>query len=181
MSNNTSKKRDPLLLTAKIGTIMVRSVLAICIVAIGVAGVLSVVDPDLLAGHLKVTVEAVSLNEVTGGIVFLCLIGLISLGLMYDFTVRLGQVIDTVGKGDPFTLENASRLRRMAWLAIAIQLVGIPATLLSSWLTTQIKDDALQFSADISLTGFALAIVLFILARVFRKGAEMREELEGTV
>jgi hypothetical protein len=33
----------------------------------------------------------------------------------------------------------------------------------------------------ISFGGFLLALVLFILARVFRKGTEMREELEGTV
>ena len=31
------------------------------------------------------------------------------------------------------------------------------------------------------LGGILLALVLFILARVFRKGAEMRAELEGTV
>ena len=29
--------------------------------------------------------------------------------------------------------------------------------------------------------GLLLMLVLFILARVFRRGAEMREELEGTV
>jgi hypothetical protein len=33
----------------------------------------------------------------------------------------------------------------------------------------------------LSFGGVLLALVLFILARVFRKGAEMRAELEGTV
>lgn len=177
----STKKRDPLLLTAKIGTVVVRAVLVAAMIAIGIVGAVSIIDPGLLAGHVTVSVEQVSLNEVRGGLLVLCLVALVSLALMYDFTVRLGQVIDTVGMGDPFTLENASRLRRMAWLAIAIQLVGIPATLLSTWLTTEMKDDTFEFSTDISLTGFALAIVLFILARVFRTGAEMREELEGTV
>ena len=31
------------------------------------------------------------------------------------------------------------------------------------------------------LTGFLIVLVLFILARVFRHGAAMREDLEGTV
>ncbi len=135
----------------------------------------------MFAEHVKVSVDQVSLNEVRGGILVGCVLALLSLGLMYDFIVRLAQVIDTVGVGDPFTLENAARLRRMAWLAIIIQLIGIPATLLSTWLGTQLEDNSIEISSDISLTGFALAIVLFILARVFRKGAEMREELEGTV
>lgn len=177
----SKSKRDPLLLTAKIGTVFARVALVIGMIAIAVAGALSVVAPGLFAEHIKVTVEQVSLNDVTGGIVLICLIGLVSLALMYDFVTRLAQVIDTVGIGDPFTLENATRLRRMAWLAIAIQVVGIPATLLSTWLGTQLEDDTLELSTEISLTGFALAIVLFILARIFRKGAEMREELEGTV
>ena len=33
----------------------------------------------------------------------------------------------------------------------------------------------------ISLAPLGFAVTLFILARVFRKGTEMREELEGTV
>ncbi len=33
----------------------------------------------------------------------------------------------------------------------------------------------------ISGNGLLLMLILFILARVFRKGAEMRAELEGTV
>ena len=32
-----------------------------------------------------------------------------------------------------------------------------------------------------SLTGLAVGLVLFILARVFRQGAAMRADLEGTV
>ena len=32
-----------------------------------------------------------------------------------------------------------------------------------------------------SLTGILMVLILFILARVFKRGAEMREELEGTV
>ena len=55
-------------------------------------------------------------------------------------------------------------------------------------LTNNLDPEVAQFpheelTADIefSLTGVLLALVLFILARVFRHGAAMREDLEGTV
>jgi hypothetical protein len=34
---------------------------------------------------------------------------------------------------------------------------------------------------DLPLAGLFLALVLFILARVFREGTRMREDLEGTI
>ena len=90
-------------------------------------------------------------------------------------------MIDTVGRGDPFTLENAARLRRMGWLAIIVQVVSLPLAMLATWLESNVEKGSFQLDSDISLTGIGLAIVLFILARVFTRGAEMREELEGTV
>jgi hypothetical protein len=38
-----------------------------------------------------------------------------------------------------------------------------------------------DFDFGVSLGGLLLALTLFILARVFRQGAAMREDLEGTV
>ena len=40
---------------------------------------------------------------------------------------------------------------------------------------------SISVDADFSTNGLLLALVLFILARVFRTGAKMREDLEGTV
>jgi hypothetical protein len=39
----------------------------------------------------------------------------------------------------------------------------------------------MHFKADVPLAGLFLALVLFILARVFREGTRMRDDLEGTV
>ena len=65
------------------------------------------------------------------------------------------------------------------WLTIAIQLLAIPVNGIGSWLESAVKQATVGFG--ISLSGFLLALVLFILARVYRRGAEMRAELEGTV
>ena len=48
-----------------------------------------------------------------------------------------------------------------------------------SYLASQFKDATSDFG--ITLDGILLAVILFILARVFRQGAAMREDLEGTV
>ena len=44
-----------------------------------------------------------------------------------------------------------------------------------------VPSENLKVDFDFTLTGLLLAIVLFILARIFRHGVEMREDLEGTV
>jgi hypothetical protein len=53
--------------------------------------------------------------------------------------------------------------------------------LLSTWLKPQLAEGAFGLHSDFSLSALGLAIVLFVLARVFRQGAAMREDLEGTV
>lgn len=41
--------------------------------------------------------------------------------------------------------------------------------------------DDTGFDGDISLSGWLLALVLFILARLFRHGTNLRAGIEGTV
>lgn len=174
-----SAKHDPLLVTAGVVTVLVRIGLVAGMVALGIAFAVTVVGgarPDWVQPGVQV-----SLDDITGAVLVVTMATLISLGLAYDFTSRLASIIATVGRGDPFTLDNAARLRRMAWTAVAIQLVGVPAMLLSVWLKPLLADGRFHLTSDVSLTGFGLSIVLFVLARVFRRGAEMREELEGTV
>ena len=43
------------------------------------------------------------------------------------------------------------------------------------------QDLDISIDASISLSGILLVLLLIILARVFDRGAEMREELEGTI
>ncbi|UUX99000.1 hypothetical protein [Sphingomonas sp. J315] len=54
---------------------------------------------------------------VTAGAAMLVLI----LGLGIAFIRTLIRIIDTVGDGDPFVPENAERLGRMGWIALALQ------------------------------------------------------------
>ena len=66
----------------------------------------------------------------------------------------------------------------MTWIALAIQAISIGAILLSVYLGGREPEIDASMGA---VTGTLMALILFILARVFRVGTEMRSELEGTV
>ena len=175
-------RKDPLLMSAKVLTIIVRIGLVIGMIALGVgmAGI-AAVGTGWVPDNVQIEFGIGENSDAVGAAVLAMFGGLIALGLSYDFVAKLAQVIDTVGDGDPFTIENAARLTRMAWLALAVQIVSFAAGLLGTWAEEQFDQGDLSIDMDMSLTGIALAITLFILARVFREGARMRDELEGTV
>lgn len=112
------------------------------------------------------------------------LVGIAIVAMLFVFFGALRRIIATVGEGDPFAPANANRLSLMGWLMLGVQLALIPATALGIQLA-RYADEAedMHFTVDggMDLTGILLVIILFILARVFRHGAAMREDLEGTV
>ena len=105
------------------------------------------------------------------------LLAIVAMG--WRFLVLLRRIVDSVSVGDPFLPANGERLRQMGWLTLAAQVATIPAAVIGRWVSHLLEDA--DFDFDITLGGLLLTVTLFILARVFRRGAEMREELEGTV
>jgi hypothetical protein len=172
---------DPLLTLARVGTIVVQIALLIGQIALGIALAATVMAAY---GWLPDDAQIEFNNEIGTSLGFagVAIFGaMVALGLMTFFVVRLRQIIDTVGAGDPFVAENATRLTQMGWLALGSQLISVAITLFESTIRANVPQDSFEIHSEASLTGFGLAIVLFILARVFRKGAQMRAELEGTV
>lgn len=90
----------------------------------------------------------------------------------------LTRIVQSVGEGDPFAAINATRLRNMGWLALGFQLIALPVIFLEARMD---EISGQPSGIDLDLGGFVLALVLFVLARVFERGAEMRDDLEGTV
>ena len=112
-------------------------------------------------------------------------IGVLTLAITFLF--QLTKIINSAGEGDPFVRINAKRLRMMAYVTLAIQGVLVVLTITFSVLQGklgELKPDSeltLQSDLDVSLTGILMFFILIILARIFERGADMREELEGTV
>jgi hypothetical protein len=177
------RPKDPLLTAARlvIGFLMI--VLGIGIAAIAIA------IPALLLNQEKVLAEFAEKGaavgpEIFGAIVIamLCLAGFLALAIW--FLALLRTIVNTVAEGDPFVPDNARRLARMGWIVVGTQVVTIPAMAMLLWIAEALKEaEGYHIDADGGVSGGAivLILVLFILARVFRHGAAMREDLEGTV
>jgi hypothetical protein len=117
-------------------------------------------------------------NDLTPAFVALIGTGVALVALAWRFLLLLRRIVDSVAS-DPFIPKNAERLRQMGWLTLAAQAVTIPAIFISAWMSALLDD--VDFKFHFSLGALLLALVLFVLARVFKRGAEMRADLEGTV
>ncbi len=167
--------KDPLLTAATVATVLARIALAIGMIGLSAALAAAVFRPDLLATPPIIGIGSGKQDDIPGASLAIVALTIAAFALLYDFAARLARIVATVRHGDPFTLANATRLNRMAWLAMTVQTINISQTLMSAYLPSN------GMNTPLSLTGLVVGLVLFILARVFRKGAEMREDLEGTV
>ncbi len=105
--------------------------------------------------------------------------GLLYLG--WRFFRAMQAIVRSVGYGDPFVSANADRLTEMAWIALAVHVVAIPVAGLGLYIARLAGEQPGKIEAGFDFGGILLILTLFILARVFRKGTEMREDLEGTI
>ncbi|GGC33787.1 hypothetical protein GCM10011371_21500 [Novosphingobium marinum] len=178
--------RDPLLAVAKGLLLFLMAVMAFAAV------VCLVVIPAIWIFQSEVAIELAEKGADFPTSQFLLAVTLILalaaglLAMLFRVFQLLKRIVDTVGEGDPFVPVNAGRLTSMAWLVLAIQVITIPMAGIGIWIlnvTEEIRDkgDTVVMEGGVDMNGLLLVLVLFILARVFRKGAEMREELEGTV
>lgn len=121
-------------------------------------------------------------GQMAGGIFALTLIVGIMLLMLWQFIRRLRQIVETVD-GDPFVRANAQRLREMGWISLLAFIPMVIFVGVGNWFNTLIGDAGHQVHIDggIDMGQIVLILLLFILARVFEHGADMREELEGTV
>ena len=107
------------------------------------------------------------------------LLGLVTIPLNYFILKRLVAIVETVRAGDPFVAANAYRLRAIAWLLVALQLLGIAIGAIGKAVSTPAHP--VHLDAGFSINGWLAVLLTFVLARVFAEGTVMREDLEGTV
>jgi len=106
-------------------------------------------------------------------------LGLIVIPLHYLVLKRLLAIVQTVRAGDPFVAANAARLQAIAWMLVALQLLGLVIHEIAKRISTPAHP--VNLDAGFSINGWLAVHLTFLLARVFAEGARMREDLEGTV
>ncbi|HEX4178128.1 MAG TPA: DUF2975 domain-containing protein [Rhizomicrobium sp.] len=110
---------------------------------------------------------------ITGGVICIALAA-----WMFILTAR---IIDTGSHGDPFVTVNADRLNHIACLLLAVQVVGFAVDALMNLFPPNITRNVSVGYDGFSAAGILAALLIFVLAQIFRHGSEMRAELEGTV
>lgn len=174
-------KGDALLVAARVLVVIIIVVLILCMVAIGIGiGVLLTVGQDALVGRIARAGAPDEAFWVTiGGFALVA----IAIHFAARFFTTLHEIILSVDKGEPFDPANARRLRRMGWLGIAGQLMLFPIGAIVAWLAPYLEKLGERVDLDLGLDPAAilLILILFILARVFERGAAMQTDLEGTV
>lgn len=171
-------KPDALLTIARIVIVVVQVLIVIALVGIFIGAA------AVIFAHGEVSAALAEKGAAAGA--YWAILGALGLGaavlmLWERFVVTLRHIVDSVGAGDPFAPENAERLSRMGWMALAVFALSLPLGALSGWASSVSETGSLDIDFGGGSSGLALALVLFILARVFRHGAAMREDLEGTV
>ena len=169
---------DPLLGFARLALTFIMGVLIFAMAAIAIA------VPVLGIWHKEVTGALVADGAPANAIWLIIALIAMTGGMLYLaflFMRNMKRIVDSVAEGDPFNPVNAARLTRMAWQMLAIQIAAIPLAITAVYLTRLTEGSESDTLHGFDVNGIVLVLTLFILARVFRKGAEMREELEGTV
>ena len=175
---------DPLLLIGKIAAIFMQAAMAFG--AIALVGVLVAIPfaQGAINAELRAELADPSVSLPLLPLIGVLLIGLAMVAMLFVFFDKLRRIIGTVGEGDPFVDQNAKRLSAMAWLMLGVQLLTIPAAAFGIYLlefADQFEDTNVSVDAGMDMSGILLVILLFILARIFRHGTRLRDDLEGTV
>ena len=125
-------------------------------------------------------VGAVAVHEsMVAGMRAIMVIGIVGTPIAYVVFSRLLRIVESVRTGEPFTLDNAGRLRTIAWALLGLELLHIFVVAIASAVST--KQVPLRINGNFDLTGWLAVLLLFVLAQVFLEGTRMREDLEGTV
>ena len=176
-----SIRKDPLLGAARVLIVLIQVlvIFAMVMIGIGIGALLSVQSAQITAKIAETGAPSGAYWLLIGAMALVFVL----LSLAFRFFRELTGIVNSVGEGDPFQIENADRLTRMGWLSLGAHGLAFVLAALSSWSAPYLEKAGhnAEFGFDVEITGVLLTLILFILARVFRRGAEMREELEGTV
>lgn len=106
-------------------------------------------------------------------------VGLIGVPIAALILGRLAQIVRTVRMREPFTAANAGRVQAIAWGLLGLQVLHVAVAAIAASIATD--KTPLKLGGGGTITGWLAVLLLFVLAGVFREGAAMRDDLEGTV
>lgn len=116
---------------------------------------------------------------IVAGMRAIMVIGIAGAPIAYVVFRQLLRIVESVRRRAPFSVENAGRLRTIAWALLALELLHVGVVAIASAVST--PEVPLNITSDFHLTGWLAILLLFLLAQVFLEGTRMRDDLEGTI
>lgn len=86
---------------------------------------------------------------------------------------RLLAMVETVRSGDPFVPENATRLYTIAWCLLGSQVFELAFGAVAAVMNAA----GSSIDWNLTLNGWLAVVLLFVLARVFEEGTQLRDDL----
>ena len=148
------------------------------LLAILVLLIASIAAPDWTFTALGVAPDAPA-SGIRGSMRLLMLLGIAGAVVAHVALGLLLAIVDSVRCGDPFVLSNARRLHSIAWWVLGGELLHLAIGALASFALSPAQP--LDIDWTFSFTPWIAVLMLFVLARVFEHGAQLRSDLEGTV
>jgi hypothetical protein len=179
----TDRPNDALLRFGKVLALIIQGLCALGgAIALLLIPVLILASQNMLPGSLGADGSSIT-GQSLPVVLAIPLLMAVSLAALFRFFGKMRTIIVSASEGDPFIPENAGHLNAMGWLLLVHEVVALLVGELRVYTANLVDEQAgntIEYS-PYDLDGVLLVIVLFILARVFRHGAAMREDLQGTV
>ncbi|MEJ2411018.1 MAG: DUF2975 domain-containing protein [Novosphingobium sp.] len=163
--------QDPLLVTAVV--VLVTALIGVAVtMAAAFAGLVVTMTTDSPVGR--------ALSDPAWDPVAAMILALVALSVIAGGIGNVLQIVASVAARNPFERANAGRIERLGWRVAELWAIGW----IARWLDVPVGGAINGFDISVDLGGgntLAFALVLFVLARVFRHGNRLQDEVEGTV
>lgn len=107
------------------------------------------------------------------------ILGLTTVALVAALAWHAIGLVRAIGSAHPFHDRSVEGLQRVATLAVALQIVGLLGAVLDLPVGGDINGFAVGGAP--SANGLLLTLLLFVLARAFRRGAALHRDVEATI
>lgn len=101
-----------------------------------------------------------------------------------SITFLLRRVFDSLARRQPFVVENARRLKLIAFLLMVSPLLSFIKDILGDWFVRSYflnNHSAFVLKTDFNLMMLLAGLVLLVVAEIFNLGAKIKEEQELTI
>lgn len=142
------------------------------------------IDPATVGGYrLKVDSATLLIEDPDAGQRIAAMIPMVVTTLVVGIaSTLLWMIARSIRKGDPFHRSNA---RRLMWAAVVVLVGGMGASVADVFVSVSFADAAeglpIDHAGTLSLLPLPIGVVLAALSEIFRRGAVLRDDVEGLV